>query len=149
MRYTSVIFLAVGIAIGIGVGLAAVPLSPGQATDRNGSTGILLECDRPECFDFYFSGVIEDISASSISIGQTPNATANGADSSTPVVTISIGPGAPLLLCTENTECALTSYDKIETGSPVCAHARLNPDGSFTVSRFFVNTVCSWQSPPD
>jgi hypothetical protein len=139
--------LAIGIAIGIAAAFS-IAFASLQGTGQDNNHFISINCKMAECIDFYLFGFVKEISADSLSLVQSLNHTDSGTD---PVITMRIdGMNAPLLWCSENpAKCNITTYDKIPTGSYVCAHARLNPDGSFAVSRFFFNQVCTSNNPPD
>lgn len=136
--------LPIGIAIGV-----AITLPVAFAFFQNTTNNSLLDsidCERIECFDFQFTGNVESISADSLTIIQSLNESESEHETA---ITWRIGPSSPLFWCTgDGPECAGTTYDMIPEGSPVCVYARLNPDGSFDVSRFFFNTVCTLQVPP-
>ncbi len=145
--------LGIGCAIGAAVTLSVILVFQ-QATGRDNrfifindnTRGLSINCEKIECIDFYLFAFVKDISSDSLSLVRSLDQVTDPA--SKPVITMSISEGSPLFWCAEN-QCERTTYDKIPIGSYGCAHSRLNPDGSFTVSRFFFNLVCTTQTPPD
>ena len=134
-------YLGIGIAIGLALGLAiAIAVSMQQRVPLTGIRDNSITCEKEECLDFYIWGIIKEISANSLTLVQVnETATANSSSS----VTIAPFSGAALLWCTgDGPSCDRTTYDKIPTGTLACAHARLNPDGSFDINRIFFNTAC-------
>jgi len=147
--YVVALHWKIALPIGVAVGFVAALITTFAAlkVPEKGEGGLIqVNCERPECFDFQFTGIVKSISDDSLTIAQPLNGT--GTERET-VITWHTNPSSPLFWCTgDGPECAGTTYDAIPEGSPVCVYARLNPDGSFDVSRFFFNTVCTLQVPP-
>jgi hypothetical protein len=134
--------LPIGLAIGVAAALPIAFMLSAQSgkTGENNIRDDSIKCESEECLSFYIWGIVRDISDDSMTVVQS-NQTESHNNSS-----ITIAKGPRLLWCGEDGRgCDQTAFDKIPLGTLACAHARLNPDGSFAVDTIFFNTVCTTQ----
>jgi hypothetical protein len=104
-----------------------------------------VNCETEECLSFYIWGIVRDISSDSLTLVQS-NQTESKDDNS---ITVAHIQGPRLLWCAGGVSgCSIITYDKVPLGTLACAHARLNPDGSFSIDTIFFNTGCATQIPP-
>ncbi|MEP0824877.1 MAG: hypothetical protein HRF40_05275 [Nitrososphaera sp.] len=140
------IAVLIGVALGVAIALPtsfALLTQEGAREARINDISIL--CEREECLSFYIWGIVKDISADSLTLVQASEAE----DNSNSSITLSPFSGVSLLSCSKDdgTECNRITYDEIQIGTLACAHARLNPDGTFNVDRIFFNSVCTTDVP--
>lgn len=138
--------LTVGFSIGFASSLI---ISFAAVYFENNSRTVFLNCNEIECADLYLSGFVHSISNNSVSIVKSFEETTYEDQSMGTIINIH-GDDSNMFWCKKNPlQCERITYNNIPIGTNVCAHASLNSNGSFTVSRFFFNSVCIWASPPD